>query len=300
MIFLVFVFLGFSIGPTFSSDLDWDSVSIENHSNQTFILHFNLTTNDSYYITFRLFEQEQYKYGLFIPNSSTESRSIEINYRYNSFDQIFFLFIVCFHFLRFQGDIDIQCKDLRLAADSMNYSDNHYHPSYKPLFVPLMYALSVLMLLPVIVQHRRRKMSDKAHREQQLKRISVGLTDETQTSDSKTLPVSIELASFPSSKNFFESLDENEKITFQLQEPMFSDGFEFEMSTVTADDCVAHLLNSTPWTQSTSDFQHDYNHTNRWIARPERNQFRRSSTKNDGYCTVPLFRSNPAFIESDV
>lgn len=289
------------------------TVNIENRDNQTFILHYNVTTNDSYYITFRLFGHEQLKLGLFSPKSPCEQSSVTILEQYRPGADSTSLYIVCFHFLRSPIDIDIQCRDIRLATTEVDS-----RPSYKPLFVPMMYALSVLMLLPVIIQHRRHKQAQLSQRHKALRRLSINIMQdnpdllprcmENGKLDPKKIPIQIELLSFPSTRTIMDDIDDNDNVTFTLQngEPFHAacNGDKEEFG-VTADDCIAHLLDNAPWNTDYSEKVPLRSSMREQQVPMLTSVFdppsdRPSSSKSDVHCTVQLFRSNPAFIESDV
>jgi len=292
-------------------------VNIEYEKNNTFIFSYNLTTNYSYYLTFRLFEHEQIKFGLFSP--SFKQNSFQIYNQYYSSTTLVYLFIICFHFIRQLNDIDIQCKDIRLLKIDQTKS----LPSYKPLFVPMMYALSILMLLPVIIQHRRRKRAQLIERQKQLGRLSLTISQDNPEILSKIvdnkkikfkkIPIQIELVSLPSSKTILDDIDDNDNVTFTLQKlrPFADKSDEDEdESGVTADDCIAHLLNNTPWssslTQQTSverdsmdmlNEQHSPMITTFYGTEEDDQQ---SLLESNVHSTIDLFKINPAFMESDV
>jgi len=293
------------------------TVNIEYGENNTFIFSYNLTTNYSYYLTFRLFEHEQIKFGLFSP--SFKQNTFQIYNQYHSSTTLVYLFIICFHFIRQLNDIDIQCKDIRLLKIDQTKS----LPSYKPLFVPMMYALSILMLLPVIIQHRRRKRAQLIERQKQLGRLSLTISQDNPEILSKIvdnkkikfkkIPIQIELVSLPSSKTILDDIDDNDNVTFTLQKlrPFADKSDEDEdESGVTADDCIAHLLNNTPWssslTQQTSverdsmdmlNEQHSPMITTFYGTEEDDQQ---SLLESNVHSTIDLFKINPAFMESDV
>ena len=289
------------------------TVNIESHDNQTFILHYNVTTNYSYYITFRLFGHEQLKLGLFTPKFPCEQSSVTILDQYRPHSDSTTLYIVCFHFLRSPLDIDIQCRDIRLATTEVDS-----RPSYKPLFVPMMYALSVLMLLPVIIQHRRHKQAQLSERRKALRRLSINIIQDNPELlprcvqngklDPKKIPIQIELLSFPSTRTIMDNIDDNDNVTFSLPngEPFHAAcNEESEDFGVTADDCIAHLLDNAPWNTDYSEkaplrssMKEQQVPMLASVYDPQSD--RPSSSKSDAHCTVHLFRSNPAFIESDV
>jgi hypothetical protein len=289
-------------------------VNLEYGENNTFIFSYNLTTNYSYYLTFRLFEHEQIEFGLFSPKY--QENSFQIYNQYDSSTTLFYLFIICFHFIRRLNDIDIQCKDIRLLKET---DQNKSHiPSYKPLFIPMMYALSVLMLLPVIIQHRRRKKALLVQRQTQLRRLSLTISQdnpdilskivENGKINFKKIPIQIELVSLPSTKTIFDDIDDNDNVTFSLQnQPLINE--HDDESGVTADDCIAHLLNNTPWnscstpqplieTDSMDILKEQYVPMITTFDDNEDDQ--QPILKSDIHCTLDLFRTNPTFIESDV
>ena len=208
-------FLTFFVRSNANSDLN---INIQYRGNETVILFYNLTTNYSYYITFRSFGNEQSKFGLFSPTKGFKEYTIEIPYPYSTID----LLIICFHFLRPNNDLDIQCYDRRIVK-----SYEIFLPSYNPLFVPMMYALSVLMLLPVIIQNHRRKKALVLQRRKELRRLSVSISRDKQNPkrnivqkllaqimedgkiNYKNIPIDIELVSAPSTKIILDDLEDN-------------------------------------------------------------------------------------------
>ena len=253
-------------------------VHIEYGENHSFIFNYKLTTNQSYYLTFRLFEHEQINFGLVSPE--IHSNQFQISNTYESSTNIFYyLFIICFHFVYDINQLDIECKDVRLSKTDLNKSPL---PSYKPLFVPLMYALSILMLLPVIIQHRNRKREEFIKRRKQLRRMSLKIADTNPeilsngSRERKNIPIKIDLLSYPSAKTMFDEIDDNDNVTFTLQN---------QESLMTADDCIAHLLDSTPWA---SPVNTPFDEQTEPILKKSENSL------------VHLYRLNPAFLESDV
>ncbi|CAF1102040.1 unnamed protein product [Rotaria sp. Silwood1] len=237
------------------------TANIKYGNNDKFILYYNLTTNYSYYLTFRLFEHQQIKFGLYAPTYQYQQNSIEIFNQYNNTSrELYYLFIICFYFILPLNDIDIECKDIRLLKNKESYSHHEYHPSYKPLFVILMYALSILMLLPVIIQHRRRKIALLIERRKQLKRLSMSISPdnpnilsqivENGKIDLTKLPLQIERISLPSTKTFIDDMDDNDNLTFTVQNRESSIPRCDDESDATVDVCIAHLLNQTPWNSS--------------------------------------------------
>lgn len=249
------------------------NVDIDYGENSTIILLYNLTTQYNYFITFRPFGDEQIKLGLFSPTNKSVQNSIDILYHYDTRE----LFIICFYFILSLKDLDIQCKDLRLVQNTEieSHSEKDFLPSYNPLFVPLMYALSVLMLLPVIIQHHRRKQAKLIARRKQIRSLSISIAKDdpslTQSVLSKivengkvcyeNLPIDIRLLSMsPTVTTRLDDLDDPTKPTFTLEtsQPYVYENENYDVDDddddeliVDAHDCVAHLLDSAPW--STSD-----------------------------------------------
>lgn len=257
------------------------TVYIEYGENDTFILNYKLVTNYSYYITFRLFANKQLKFGLFSPTTQYQQNSIEIPNQYETSTELFYLFIICFYFLLPSNEIDVQCRDKRLLKDYEIKPHDEHNASYKPLFLPLMYALSIIMLLPVIIQHRRRKNALSKEREKQLKRLSLTIAQDSPAALStiirkgnknlKQIPIQLELVSSGSVKTILDDMDENDKVRFTIQnvQPIIDtidydddddddsegDGYDDNdiESDVTADECIAHLLNNAPWNSSVNN-----------------------------------------------
>jgi len=290
------------------------TVNIEYGENNTFIFSYNLTTNYSYYLTFRLFEHEQIEFGLFSPKY--QQNSFQIYNRYDSSTTLFYLFIICFHFIRRLNDIDIQCKDIRLLKTEQTKSDRKYLPTYKPLFIPMMYALSILMLVPVIIQHRRYKQAQLFERQKQLRRLSLRISQDDPTILSqiiengninlKKLPIEMEL---PSTKTIFD--DDNDNITFTLEKLRpFIEKYDNEESGFTADGCIAHLLDNTPWNSYPIERSPLISLAKRnsseqylpMVATFYSNDYddQQPIIKSNAYDTVDFCRSNPTFSESDV
>jgi hypothetical protein len=279
-------------------------VNIDYGNNQTFIFYYNLTTNYSYYLTFRLFEHEQIKFGLF-SNKIRENTFLIFN-QYDSSTTIVYLFIICFHFIHQLNDIDIQCKDLRLLKPDLHL------PSYKPLFVPMMYALSILMLLPVIIQHRRRKHAQFIERRTELRHLSISIGQDNPSILSKIAehgifnlknsPSEIELVSLPSKRTI---MDNNDNVRFKVRKPrIFVDEYkednDNEQSGITADDCIAHLLNSTPWNSTPTEYLLMDNDSTDIFQEQRVPMMTTFYDNRNSHSTVHFFQSNPAFIESDV
>jgi hypothetical protein len=319
----VFIYLVLYCVPSITGDEMNDlSVKIEYGENDTFILSYNLSTNYSYYLTFRLFEHEQIKFRLCLPTYQYKQYSIQIP---NHYDLKTDLFIICFHFIRQFNDIDIQCIDIRSSKPDQFASLDENQPSYKPLFVPMMYALSVLMLLPVFIQHRRHKRAQLIKRRKELRRLSITITQDNPNIVShivangninlKKIPIQIELVSLPLKRTNLEDND-NVTFTFEKLQPFFDNYDDDEdESGITADDCIAHLLNNTPWTSSLIEQSPTISLVKRNSVPASEEEYapmkttfnnnvddddRQPILKSNAYCTVNLFRTNPAFIESDV
>ncbi|CAF4111919.1 unnamed protein product, partial [Adineta steineri] len=315
------------------------SVNIDYTDNNTWILYYNLTTNYSYYLTFRLFEHEQIKYGLFPATYRYQQNSIQIFQQFNSSNKLFYLFIICFHFIHYVNDIDIQCKDIFKSNNNSNESDIEYLPTYKPMFVPLMYALSILMLLPVIIQHRRHKRAQIHARRKQIRRLSITLSQdnpnllaeivENESRSFKKIPIEIELVSLPSTKTMLDDIDDNDNVTFTLKKlrpftEKYIDDYdeddinESEEPSINADDCIAHLLDNTPWNSYLIDQSPMISSGKRQTSdvfkaqhSPIMTTFPNHSHDDDdndqlpilkphAHHTIDLFRSNPTYTESDV
>ena len=275
-------------------------VTIDYRDNDTLILYYNLTTNSSYYLTFRVFEQEQIKFGLF--SSDIQENTLQITHEYHSENSLPYLFIVCFHFLYRLNEIDIQCKDINLIkSESIKTS----LPSYKPLFVPMMYALSILMLLPVIIQHRRQKYVKSLERRKQIRRLSMTIVQDHPNILSNLakrvsvkLPIDVELLSIPSTKTILDDI--NDDVSFTKTKPrILIDDYDREDDVeITADDCIAHLLNNTPWSSTPaivkdSGRAFDDQYVPMMSMSDETEKFNRTFT-------IDSYRLNPAFVESEV
>jgi hypothetical protein len=134
-----------------------------------------------------------------------------------------------------------------------------------------MYALSVLMLLPVIVQHHRHKTKQLLQRQKELRRLSVTILQDKTTPkpnfvqklvsqimengnvNYENLPIDIELVSVPSTKTILDDIDnENANLAFTSQNlrPFIHKDDESEGFPIDANDCIAHLLDNTPWNTS--------------------------------------------------
>lgn len=230
--------------------------------NNTIILSYNLTSNYSYVITVRLFGNEQSIFGLFPPTDEFKENSIEIIQSSSPTD----LIIICFHFIRRMNDLDIQCQDRSLNKSEENQSNPVFLPSYHPYFVPMMYALSILMLLPVIIQHHQQKKNLLRQRRKEIRRLSVSISQDKQNPQRKiaqkmlsqinqngeitygNIPRELDLISTPSARTL---LDDHLPRNFNLKnlQPFIPKDLIRKKSTeVNAHDCVAHLLDHTPWT----------------------------------------------------
>lgn len=266
---IIFIFVYFFINSVISFVHNPQvNIDIDYGENDTLILFYNLTTNYTYFITIRSFGNEQLKLGLFLPSNKFVEHSLEVFYQ-QSTTELFDLFIICFHFILQINDLDIQCKDIRLLKNKSQISQD-FLPSYNPLFVPMMYALSVIMLLPVIIQHHRHKQALLLQRKKELRRLSVSISQDKRNPKQNfmrkilsqiiengninyaNLPLDIELVSLPSTKTILDDVDENANVTFTLQnlQPFihkYDDDELNEQSVVDAHDCVAHLLDNTPW-----------------------------------------------------
>ncbi|CAF0943897.1 unnamed protein product [Adineta ricciae] len=251
------------------------NIDINYEENDTIVLLYNLTTKYSHYITFRAFGDVQFQFGLFSSTNKSEKNSLEIAHHYSS-SEPYYLFIVCFHFLQF-NDLDIQCRDIRLlnVRQLESNASKEFLPSYNPLFVPMMYALSVVMLLPVIVQHHRHKKALLLQRRQTLRRLSMQIADDDQIPQQNLLK-NILLQIKDDGNTNYENLclemdtisdsvpkvnrndlsDNNVTFTLENLQPLIHrrDGNDIdEQVDVNADDCVAHLLNNTPWNSSQTE-----------------------------------------------
>ncbi|CAF4183679.1 unnamed protein product [Rotaria sp. Silwood2] len=299
------------------------TVNIKYGKNETFILYYNLTTNYSYYLTFRLFEHQQIKFGLYSSTYQYKQNSIEIYNQYDLSRELFYLFIICFYFILPLNDIDIQCKDIRLLKDNkINFRHHEYHPSYKPLFVLLMYALSILMLLPVIIQHRHRKHAQLIERQKQLKRLSMSISPnnpnilsqivENGNIDLTKLPIQIKRASLLSTKTILDGMDDNDNVTFIVQKRDSSLPTCDDESDVMADVCIAHLLNNTPWNssltqQSARNSLRKKSSTERleeqcvpMITSSSASDHQRTILRSNASTTQTSFNINPVIIKSSV
>ncbi|UJR33191.1 hypothetical protein I4U23_020646 [Adineta vaga] len=236
---------------------------------------YNLTTNYSYYITFRAFGDVQFQFGRFLSTNKSEENSIEIFHRYST-KESYHLFIICFHFLLQFNNLDIQCKDIRLLQNDQlqSNSSEDFLPSYSPLFVPMMYALSIVMLLPVIVQHHRHKKALLLKRRQTIRRLSLHIAQDDQNpqqsliknmllqidnndeANYENLSIEMDGISIPMTQLNRNDVNGN-NVTFTLQnlQPFIhrydddddDDDDLNEQSGMNADDCIAHLLDNTPW-----------------------------------------------------
>ena len=260
-------FLRFSLLSTVICELN---IHLQQGENNTVILTYNLTSNYSYLITFRSFGHEQFQFGPFPPTEQLEEHSIEIFPSYSPTD----LLIICFHFLRQIYDLDIQCHDRSLRSNEENQSDSDILPSYHPYFVPMMYALSIVMILPVIIQHHQQKKTQVLQRRKELRRLSVSISqdkqnpqrkivqkvlsqiDENGNLDYENLPLDLNLISAASTKTILDDLDDNPSMNFTLQnlQPFIAkDALRKASTTINAHDCIAHLLDHTPWNTPSID-----------------------------------------------
>ncbi|CAF2087813.1 unnamed protein product [Rotaria magnacalcarata] len=309
------------------------NIAVNYVENYTIILSYNLTTNYSYFITFRSFGDKQLKYGLFLPTNKSEEKFIEIFYQYHTTE----LFIVCFHFILLANGLDIKCEDLRVVNDDQMNSngEKEFLPSYNPLFVPMMYALSVLMLLPVIIQHHRQKKAELLRRQKHLRHLSITLVQDDPNLaqsmltemvkngkiDYENIPIDMELLSLPSTRTMFEDLDDNTNFTVRRHDSFIHkyDDYDIDRQTdVDAHDCIAHLLDSTPWTTldtneplSTSSCKHPVirdsaaaikeQHVPTIVNFRNDNDYNRKlSVESNKYSAMNLTLINPMFFESDV
>ncbi|UJR13995.1 hypothetical protein I4U23_000995 [Adineta vaga] len=297
------------------------SANIEYLNETTLIVYYNLTANYSYYLTFRQFEHEHIKYGLFPATYRYEQRYVKIFNQSNTLEEFVQLFIICFHFLRQFNDIDIQCKDLRLLN-----TDQEHLPSYKPLFVPLMYVLSILMLLPMIMHRRHHKRAELIERRKQLRRLSLSIAPDnpdllTQMVENgqfnfKNIPIQIELVSLPTTKTILDDIDDNDNVTFTLQERQrCTENTDDDEPGITADDCIAHLLDNTPWSShriQQSPMMSSIKRESRDVLREQQipiitilsndddSDDKRPILRFDDHQTVDLYTANPTHEETDV
>jgi len=341
--FIIIIY--FSINSVLSLANNYQlNINIDYEENNTIILFYNLSTNYSYFLTFRSFGNEQFKFGLFFPTNKFEQHSIEILYQYST-TELFYLFIICFHFILQINDIDIQCEDIRLYKNDYIKSDisQDFLPSYNPLFVPMMYALSIVMLLPVIIQHHRHKKAQLLKRQKELKRLSITISHDQQNPahniaqdilsqiiengniNYKNIPTDIELVSIPSPKPMPNDINKNVNLTFGIQNLQsfihkYDDNDINEQSSIDAHECIAHLLDNTPWNKlhndqifSTSSFR---NHSViRDSTTPIKDQYlptiipfhdddddddRKPILKTIKYPISNFHRTNRVFLESDV
>ena len=318
------------------------NINLKYEDNNTFLLFYNLTTNYSYYITIRSFGDVQLKYGLYSPTNKSQEYLIKISHQYET-EEFFYLFIICFHFLIPLNNLDIQCKDIRLfktEEDRELYMSKDFLPSYNPLFVPMMYALSVLMLLPVIIQHHRRKKFQSIRRRKELRRLSVSIASDKRNPkrniaqrflsqfvengniNYKTIPSDIELVSIPSTKNILNDTEENPNVTFTIQNfvPYAHQYDEIDLNeetNVDAHDCIAHLLDNTPW--NTPDVHQPFSsslsrrsviHDSATAIKEQHvptigpfhidNDDRKPILKSQKYSVANFYSSKRNFLESDV
>jgi hypothetical protein len=272
------------------------------------------------------------KFGLFLPTKKFEEHSMEIYYQYYTNQ----LLIICFHFILQLNDLDIQCKDLRLFKSDI---DEVFLPSYNPLFVPMMYALSVLMLLPVIIQHHRHKKAQLFLRRKELRRLSVSISKDPENPkrnlaqkllsqivengniNYEKIPMDIELIPTLSTKTI---LNDHAHVTFTLDnlQPLihrYEDNDLDEDIEMDAHDCIAHLLDNTPWNTPYSDQPFSTNLCRYSVIRDSSRAIReqhvptiisfhdddddddrKAILKAKKYSTDNYSRINRTFIESDV
>ncbi|CAF5068780.1 unnamed protein product, partial [Rotaria magnacalcarata] len=180
-------------------------------------------------------------------------------------------------------------------------------------------------LLPAIVQHRRRKKAVLIQRQKVLKRYSLSITannsnilsqmTENGSMNLKSIPTEVEFSSLQSIKTIIKDIDENDRFTFSvpkldtLTNRPVGDYDEFE---VTADDCIAYLLNNTPWNTSLSKkaSKINFRRTNSSNLLEEQhipmiktsydNEIHRSISNSNVLCEQSSFNTNPTFIESGV
>jgi hypothetical protein len=179
-----------------------------------------------------------------------------------------------------------------------------------------MYALSILMLLPVIIQHRRHKQAQLIKRQKELRRLSLTILQdnpniiENGSINFKKIPIQVELVSLPSTKTILDDIDDNDNVTFTVQKSRsFSNKYDGdEKSGVTADDCIAHLLNNTPW-HSCSTQQKSIEKDSMDMLKEQHipmiatfygDDQQQPVLKSNTHCSIDLFRSNPGFMETDV
>lgn len=209
------------------------------------------------------------KFGPFSPTFQHRQRILNLFYSSET-TEIFHLFIICFYFLfRQSNEHEMQCRDIRLTK-SLTSTSGDFLPTYNPLFVPLMYALIVLMLLPMIIQHHRQKRALLFQRRNEIRRLSISIVKETSETIRPTFTKALLSQIIEDESNGNNELDlldvstsdrtifADLPVTFTLDnlQPFIrrSDESEHdEESTITADECIAHLLNTTPWRNSSTD-----------------------------------------------
>ena len=313
-------------------------INIEQETNETIFLNYNLTTNYSYYLTFRLFGHEQTKYGPYLPVNRSIEHTIPIQSRSNILNDITPLFIICFHFFISLNNLHIQCKDIRSVKQQFDDESTDFLPSYNPLFVPMMYALSVLMLLPVIIQNHRHRQLQSVRRRKQIRQLSVSIAQDKQNPkrnfaqrmllyfrenenlNYSSMPSNIELQSMPSTKTLHDVIDDNPNptnVTFTLEHsPSFQHQYDDldlnQQSNMDAHDCIAHLLDNTPWNGTHSDQPLHRSHSIRSVIRDcavaikEQHlpttiiTFHDDQQKPNSTVYFDLHQVNRAFVESDV
>jgi hypothetical protein len=197
-----------------------------------------------------------------------------------------------------------------------------------------MYALSVLMLLPVIVQHHQHKKAQSFRRRKELKRLSISISqDESNPKQSLAKKILSQitfngtinyedtvpnLVSAPSTKTILDDLDDRANVTFQLDnlQPLIH-RYDDNDIEIDAHDCIAHLLDSTPWKRSSYDQPLSTSlsrysvvpdtaraikeqHVPTIISFHDDQDDRKSILKTRKYSTEDYSRINRTFIETDV
>ncbi|CAF0922551.1 unnamed protein product [Didymodactylos carnosus] len=229
-------------------------------------LLFSTSINDSsnsikYSITFRSFGAEAYRFGSFLTGNETITINyIQLNENIDCADG---LYITCIYYI--EPRFDPICKDLKFDDGRHSVS-----PSYNPLFVPLMYALSIFMLFPVIIQHHRKKTKLLLARQQQIRRLSLTITNVDPNENHELFTKQI--LSKITNRNYlntattsFSSLDKyisnsSDLIDHNEQED------DDDNNCPNANDSIEHLLSSKPWLtvngEPISDQQTFYNPNN--------------------------------------
>ena len=252
------------------------NIHVAGGDNDTLVLFYNVTTNYSYLITFRLFGDVQLRFGVYSPTNRSEAHSIAVTETYRSSDP-YHLLIVCFHFILPFDNLDIHCRDIRFTQreHAGSNSSQDLLPSYNPLFVPMMYALSIVMLLPMIIQHHHHKKALLLQRRQTLKRLSIHIAQDEQHPQQHLIKdllsrfsengevnfenLSLEMEPvLASSTNIHRDDSNDNNVTFTLHnlQPFIhrsNNNDADEQVDVNADDCIAHLLDNTPWNTSKNE-----------------------------------------------